>query len=219
MKRRDFLRYSAMGGGSLIATVAWQPQPAEAFFFLGLLLRAAGMALRSGLGERNQAWWDSRYEAMLAQSRLFDAEFRRVEVAELNNRFYNYIAVGRQNSEVAMSLPRVLNNGSTSVSTFASPAAAGVAIAAEYLRQNERLYPEQVQKSVLPTFKNQDSIASWNQPFSSTSYESIASQDGVSMTYRLGKSGRGGYGDLDIVVDADRTVRIPTVRVNFSTFA
>ena len=219
MKRRDFLKYSAMGGGSLITTVAWQPQPAEALFFLGLLVRAAGMVLTSGFQIRTQAWWDNRYEAMLAQSRLFDTEFRRVEVAELNNRFYNYIAVGRQNSEVAMSFPRVLENGSPRVSTFASPAAAGVAIAAEYMRQNERLYPEQVQKAILPKYKNQDSIVSWNQSFSSASYESIASQDGVSMTYRLGKSGRGGYGDLDIVVDADRTVRIPTVRVNFSDFA
>jgi hypothetical protein len=91
--------------------------------------------------------------------------------------------------------------------------------AAEYMRYNERYYPEQVQKAILPTFKNQDSIASWNQSFSSTSYESIASQDGVSMTYRLRKPGRGGYGDLDIVVDADRTIRIPTVRVNFSEYS
>jgi len=215
MKRRDFLKYSAMGGGSLIATVAWQPQPAEAFFFLGLLLRAAGMVLKSGLQSRSQAWWDNRYDAMLAQSRLFDNEFRRVEVAELNNRFYNYIAVGRNNLDVAMSLA---SNRST-VSTFTSPAAAGVSIAAAYLRGNENFYPEQVQKAILPTLKNQDNIVSWNQPFSSSSYESIASQDGVSMTYRLRKPGRGGYGDLDIVVDADRTIRIPTVRVNFSEYS
>jgi hypothetical protein len=216
MKRRDFLKYSAMGGGSLITTVAWQPQPAEAFFFLGLLLRAAGMALKSGLQVRTQAWWDSRYEAMLSQSRLFDAEFRRVEVAELNNRFYNYVAVGRQNSDTAISFPST-RYGNT-VSTFSSPAAAGLGIAAKYMRENERYYAEQVQESVLPTFKNQDSMISWNTPFSSTNYQAIASQNGVSMTYRLIKPGRGGYGELDMVVEADRIIRIPTTRVNFSNY-
>jgi hypothetical protein len=218
MKRRDFLKYSAIGSGSLITTVAFQPQPAEAFFFLGLLLRAAGMALKSGLQVRSQKWWDDRYEAMLAQSRLFDAEFRRVEVAELNNRFYNYVAVGQQNIDVAMSLPRILPNGSTSVSTFASPAAAGVAIAATYLRENERLYPEQVQNAILPTYKNQDNISSWNQSFSSSQYESVNSTGGVAINYRLRQPGRGGYGELDIIVDADRTIRVPTTRVNFSTY-
>lgn len=219
MKRRDFLKYSAMGGGSLIATVAWQPQPAEAFFFLGLLLRAAGMALKSGIQARNQAWWDNRFEAMLAQSRLFDTEFRRVEVAELNNRYYNYIAVGQKNLDTALSFPKVSPSGNTSVATFASPAAAGMTIAAEYLRENERLYPEQVQTAILPTFKNQDSISSWNQSYSTTSYQTVNSNTAVNIAYRMIQPGRGGRGELDIIVEADRLIRIPTVNVNFSQFS
>jgi len=181
MKRRKFIQYSTIGGGSFVLSLGLNnPSPANAFIF-GLIFRALLNSAFGGFQMRDQKWWDKRLDVMLAQQALIRERFTDVTVAEVESPRYKYnvlVAANKPQSQfpfidpkknqdikdipniinqtitsnVAFACPRV-ENGEECLATFAGPASVGMTIAAAYLRQNERMTFDDVQASIIPKFQ------------------------------------------------------------------
>jgi hypothetical protein len=95
MKRRKFIQYSLIGGGSFVLNLGlYNPQSADAFIF-GLLFRALLNSAFRGFQMRDKRWYKARKDVMLAEREFIRQQFTTVGVAEVNDpeNQYNVIAV------------------------------------------------------------------------------------------------------------------------------
>ncbi|NQE37269.1 hypothetical protein [Microcoleus asticus] len=104
------------------------------------------------------------------------------------------------------------------MSAFSGAASIGMSIAAMYLRENQRLSVDEVQASVLPRLGGGASYADWRN-WDSTSfryYPNNYSDTGVRIRYDAVEPRRGGFGIIEVTVDAYRPIVIPQIRVNYA---
>ncbi|AFZ21331.1 hypothetical protein [Allocoleopsis franciscana] len=231
MKRRDFIQYGALGSASFVVNLGLHnPKPADAFLFLllrgalmdaafGALLQGAFALARHAWGRRSQEWYDRRLEAQLAQSKFIGNSFTNVAVAEVNSFQYSVVLAAERSEQlgknIAFGFPQ-MRDSEPSVASFAGPSAIGMAIAAQYMRENQRMSHQEVQAAILPTYQDYNDFTSWSKPTSYTAYSNIAGQDGVLIEYRLVKPGKGGHGIIDVVVNANRRIEIPSIQVKYA---
>jgi hypothetical protein len=209
-----------LGSTSFIVPLGFHnPQRADAIFFLlrllggslmdaafGALLQGAFTVARRGWTIRTQDWYDARLEAQLAQSRFLDNQFARaasdIAVAEVNSSQYTYVLAAQRREPLgynaAFCFPQI-RDGQFSVGAFAGPASIGIAYAAKYLQEQERLSIEDIQAALLPTYQDYNDWHSWSQPTSFTTYRTIASQNGVFIEYRAVNQRTGGHGLITVM--------------------
>lgn len=231
MNRRKFIQYGTLGSASFAVNLGLQnPQQADAFLFFllrgavmeaafGGLLQGAFALARRAWGRRTQEWYDRRLEAQLAQSQFLGNSFTNVAVAEVNSPQYSIVLAAQRREQlgdnVAFSFPQ-MRDSEPSVASFAGPASLGMAIAAEYLQKNQKMSPQEVQAAILPRYQDYNDFTSWSKPTSYTAYSNIASQDGVLIEYRVVKPGKGGHGIIDVTVNANRRIEIPSIQVKYA---
>lgn len=230
MKRRKFIEYGILGGGSFLVTLGVQPKPANALFWLltggglaGMLFRSAFTSVvtntvRDAWQRSSQKWWNDRYETMLAQSRFLDNRYEQdLSVSSVDGYQYSYVLAANKlesvGENVAFNFPQLRYGQSAS---FSGPASIGMAIASDYLSKNQRMRPNEVAEAILPRYQDLDNFISWNQPNSTTTYFTPASQSGVIIEYQVKQYGKGGFGEIYVTVDASRRIQIPTIQVKFT---
>ncbi len=217
MKRRDFIKYSTFGGASLVVSLKLcAPNKVDAIVSpFGILARAIGYALYY----RSQAWFDDRLDAQLGQRELLRRSFRNVVVAEADSPRHRYICGGARqdmSTNLGLTFPRI-EQGQATIAGFSGPASLGMAVAAEYLRDNERMQYQQVRSSMLPRLRggiNHDDWRDWTSR-SSRMYENTYGDGGVNISYDPVKPFRGGFGVIDVSVKAEQHIKIPPIRVRF----
>jgi hypothetical protein len=231
MKRREFIQYGALGSTTFLVNLGLHnPQPANAFLFallggtlfdfaFGALLQGAFALARGAWQRRTQQWYDQRLDAMLAQSQFLSNSFTNVVAAEVNSFQYSVVLASERREQlgqnVAFAFPQ-MHDSEPSTASYAGPASIGMAIAAQYLRQNQRMTPEEVQKAILPRYQNHNDFTSWSQPTTYTAYSNIVSDNGVLIEYRSVKPGKGGHGIIDVTVNANRQIIIPSIQVKYA---
>ncbi|MEG4806886.1 hypothetical protein QUA82_07465 [Microcoleus sp. F8-D3] len=228
MNRRKFIQYSALGSASFIVNLGLHnPQKADAFLFLlanpllRLVLGGLGRGAFSYFQQRNQEWFDKRLEVQLAQREFLERQFTNVAVAEVRSPQYT-VVVGSERREslgknAVLAFPRIEYDRPT-MSAFSGAASIGMSIAAMYLRENQRLSIDEVQASVLPRVGGGASYADWRN-WDSTSfryYPNNYSDTGVRIRYDAVEPRRGGFGIIEVAVDAFRPIAIPQIRVNYA---
>ncbi|BAY23509.1 hypothetical protein NIES2100_32740 [Calothrix sp. NIES-2100] len=227
MKRRKFIQYGALGSSLFVVNLGLHnPQPANAFLLALLARSILGFAFRTLLHSafvswqrRNQQWYDQRLDAMLAQSKFLNNNFTNITAAEVNNFQYSVVLAAERREQlghnVAFAFPQ-MHNSEPSIASFAGPGSIGMAIAAKYLRENERMTPEEVQSAILPQYQDYNDFTSWSKSTSYITYSNIASQNGVLIEYRAVQPGNGGYGIIDVTVNANRQIIIPSIQVKYA---
>lgn len=221
MKRRELLRYTLAGGGTFILSFGFNHNQKADAFILGFLFRAILRAAFSGFEMRDQRWWDRRLEAQLAQREFVRQSFTNVSVAQVYNSPYTIIAASERSdslaNNVAYAFPRIEYNQST-IATVAGPGSVGMTVAAEYLQKNRNLDPHQVHAGVIPRVRGGQRLSNMNGWTTSSSeyYPNNYSDTGVRIRYDAVEPRRGGFGLIDVSLDADQRVRVPQVRVNFT---
>jgi hypothetical protein len=203
MKRRKFIQYSLIGGGSFVLNLGlYNSQPADAFFPLfGLLLRAAF----AGFQMRDKRWYKARKDVMLAENQ------------------YNVIAVSERKdplgNNVGLGFPRVENNQEF-LATSGGPGSVGMAHAAEYLKQNRNMDVSEVNSSIIPKLSGGFNIVSdmrgWSDSTSFNYYPNNYSDTGVGIRYDRVNSRKGNFGLINVTVDANQLIKIPQIRVKLS---
>lgn len=241
MKRRKFIQYSTIGGGSFLLSLGLNNPPPAGAFIWGLIFRALLQAAFSGFQMRDQKWWDERLDVMLAQREFIRQRFTDVSVAEVESPQYNVLVAAQQTqsqsliidpkknknipnkingtitNNVAFACPRI-ENGEECLATFAGPAAVGMTIAATYLKQNERMSFDDVQASIIPKFQGNvqySDMRGWSDSTAFRAYPNSYSDNGVRIRYDAIDPRPGGYGIIDVSVDSWHLIQIPKIRVDF----
>jgi hypothetical protein len=233
MKRREFIQYGALGSTTFLVNLGLHnPQPANAFLFallggtlfdfaVGALFQGAFALARGAWQRRTQQWYDQRLDAILAQSQFLSNSFTNVVAAEVNSFQYSVVLASERREKlghnVAFAFPQ-MHDSEPSTASYAGPASIGMAIAAQYLRQNQRMTPEEVQKAIVPRYQNINNFTSWSMPESQIVYNNIASESnfGVDIKYKIVKPGKGGHGIIDVIVHANREIIIPSIEVKYA---
>jgi hypothetical protein len=228
MKRRKFIQYGVLGSSLFIVNLGlYNPQPANAIPFLAflgttLVRFAFGSLLRATFASwqpRSQQWYDDRLDAMLAQSKFLSNNFTNIAAAEVNSYQYSVVLAAERKEQlghnVAFAFPQ-MRDSEPSFASFAGPGSIGMAIAAKYLRENERMTPKEVEAAILPRYQDYNDFISWSEPTSYISYSNTASQNGVLIEYRVVEAGKGGHGIIDVVVNANRQIIIPSIKVQYA---
>jgi len=128
MKRRKFIQYSTIGGGSFLLSLGLNNPPADAFIW-GLIFRALLQAAFSGFQMRDQKWWDERLDVMLAQREFIRQRFTDVSVAEVESPQYNVLVAAQQTQSQSLiidpkknkNIPNKINGTITNNVAFACP--------------------------------------------------------------------------------------------------
>jgi hypothetical protein len=230
MRRRQLITYSA-ATSFVVALDLIAPQKSDAFLFAlmrgalveGLISLLAQSAFSIGINSyrrRNQEWFDQRLEAQLSQREFIAQNFTNVGAAEgLTDPTYRYI-VGAEKYDnkgfiPAISFPQ-LRNDVSSVATYAGPACIGMAVASDYLSRNERLSTQYINSLVIPRFQAYNSWQGWDRSPAFISYPTISSDQGVLIRYDIVDSRPGGYGRIDVSINSNPRIVIPTIRVDFA---
>jgi len=243
MKRRKFIQYSTIGGGAFFLNLGLNNPPSADAFIFGLIFRALLNAAFGGFKMRDQKWWDERLDVMLAQREFIRQRFTDVTVAEVESPQYKVIVAANQpqsqsliidskknknipnkinqtiTSNVAFACPRV-ENGEECLATFAGPASIGMAIAATYLKQNEKMTFDDVQASIIPKFQGNvqySDMRGWSDTLAFRDYPNYYSDNGVRIRYDAIDPRPGGYGIIDVSLYSwkSKLVQIPEIRVSF----
>ena len=93
-----------------------------------------------------------------------------------------------------------------------------MSIAAKYLKENARMTPSQIQAAILPRLSGGVNYSDWRD-WNTTSfrgYPNNYSDTGVRIRYDAVEPSPGGFGTIDVTVNANRMVKIPQIRVNFA---
>ena len=183
------------------------------------MLRGAFALSRHAWGQRTQEWYDRRLEAQLAQRRFLGNSFTNVAVAEVNSPQYSIVLAAERREQLGNNVAFAFtqrHDSQPSVACFAGPASLGMAIAAQYLRENQRMTHQEVQAAILPIYQDYNDWFSWSQSTSYTAYSNVASQDGVLIEYRAVDPRAGGHGIIDVTVKANRRIQIPSIQVKYA---
>ncbi|MDP8966450.1 MAG: hypothetical protein M3O33_21175 [Cyanobacteriota bacterium] len=235
MKRRKFIQYGALGSASFVVNLGLlNPKRSDAFLFallggtllevaFGALIQGAFALARGAWGRRTQEWYNRRLEAQLAQREFLRQKFTDVTVAEVETPQYNVILAAHHRERLgynaAFSFPQMMESQPI-VSSFAGPASIGMGIAAKYLKENQRMSPQQVQRAILPRHSGglytYDDWKTWDEPTSFTTYSSEYSDNGVLIRYEAVDPRPGGYGLIDVSVDVGGRIQIPQIRVKYA---
>ncbi|MBD2627280.1 hypothetical protein [Trichormus variabilis] len=225
MKRRKFIQYSLIGGGSFVLNLGlYNSQPADAFFF-GLLLRALLNSAFSGFQTRDERWYKARKEVMLAEREFIRQQFTTVGVAQVNDPQdqYNVVVASERKdplaNNVAFGFPRI-ENDQEFLATSGGPGSVGMTYAAEYLKQNRNMDVSEVNSSIIPKLSGGFNIVSdmrgWSDSTSFNYYPNNYSDTGVGIRYDRVNSRKGTFGLIDVTVAANQLIKIPQIRVKLS---
>jgi len=230
MKRREFIAYST-ATGFVVSLDLLRPQKADAFIFAllarSLLSSMVSMVVRNAFstgieayGRRDQAWFDRRMEAQLAQREFIAQNFTNIGAAEgISDPTYRYIVAAERNSErgliPAFSFPQSFNN-MPSIATYSGPACIGMAVASHYLLANNNLPPNQVNSMVIPRLQTYNNWHDWDRSPAFITYPSLSSDQGVVIRYDVIQPGRGGYGNINVTIGSVVRIIVPTIRVDFA---
>lgn len=236
MNRRKFLAVAA-GTGAMLATNSLHTPSVDAFIplllrlGLGIARSLASNYLLEGmfgagsrvLSRKNQAWYDSRLDAQLAQEKYFQRRFAKeaseIAVANIslspNSHFFVAERQDLLGANPAFCFSQT-HNGRVNTSAFSGPACVGIAYAARHLQEKERMSPKEIQNILMPRQKDYDDWGSWNdQTTRYTNYTTISSRNGVLIEYRAVAPQPGGYGIITVSIDAYRQINIP-LKVQFT---
>lgn len=229
INRRDFIKYGVCGTSAFVINLGLHnPKRADAFIFfllgnpvLRMVLSALGRSAFSYFQQRNQKWWDKRLEVQLAEREFIRRQFTDVTVAEVRSP-QNSIIVAAQYREplgnnAALAFPR-MEYDRPFMSSFSGAASIGMAVAAQYLRKNTRMSVSQIQSAILPRAAGGADISDWrtwdNDSF--RGYPNSHSDTGVRIRYDAVEPRSGGFGIIDVTVNAHQRIKIPQIKVNFT---
>lgn len=93
-----------------------------------------------------------------------------------------------------------------------------MAIAAQYLQENTRLTTPQIQAAILPRMAGGIDYSDWRDWNSSSfrGYPNSYSDTGVRIRYDAVQPTKGGFGMIDVTVNANLMIKIPPIKVNFA---
>ncbi|MDJ1170824.1 hypothetical protein PMG71_15430 [Roseofilum sp. BLCC_M154] len=93
-----------------------------------------------------------------------------------------------------------------------------MSIAAEYLSENTRMTTEQIQAALLPALAGGTNFSDWRDwdRDSFRAYPNNYSDTGVRIYYDAVDPRPGGFGIIDVTVNAHRLIKVPPIRVNFA---
>lgn len=222
MKRRNFLRYSLASSGTFVVGLGiHQPRPADAFiwnFLFRILLRSAF----NGYEFKTEEWYKDRLDVMLAEREFIREQFTEISVAKVSGSSFGVIAASHRKepleTNVAFMFPRI-ENGSETIALLGGPAAVGMAHAAEYLQANRNMSFEQIQDAILPSLRGGTrllNIQGWSGGTDFNAYPNNYSDRGVRVRYDAVNPQPGGFGTIDVTVNANQQIRIPQIRIDFS---
>ncbi|MEC4805265.1 MAG: hypothetical protein SAJ12_10970 [Jaaginema sp. PMC 1079.18] len=229
MNRRSFIKYSSLGTGFFVLNLGLHnPQPVDAFLFfllrspiLRFVLGQLGRSAFSSLQQRDRQWWDKRLEVQLAEREFIRRQFTDVTVAEVRSPQYSAIVAAQSRERLGynagLAFPRI-EYDRPYMSSFSGPAAIGMAVASEYLRQNERITLSQIQSAILPRTAGGADVSDWRtwERDSFRGYPNSHSDSGVRIRYYVDDPRPGGSGIIEVTVNAHRIIQIPPIRVNFA---
>ena len=221
MKRRKFIQYSLIGGGSFVVNLGlYNSQPSDAIVLKGLfetLLKCAFGYFQM----QTEQWCKERQDAMLAKREFNRHQFTTTGVAQVNDPQYKIIAVSQRQEPLANSVgfafPRIENSQET-IAMVGGPASVGMSHAAAYLKKNRYMDHSEVNTSIIPSLDGgttYSDMRGWSDSGTFNSYPNNYSDTGVTMRYDMVKPGRGGFGIIDVSVNANELIKIPQIRVNF----
>ncbi|MBS9391902.1 MAG: hypothetical protein HEQ29_01600 [Dolichospermum sp. LBC05a] len=223
MKRRKFIQYSLIGGGSFVVNLGlYNPQPSDAIVLKGLfetLLKCAFVYFQM----QTEQSYKKRQDAMLAEREFNRQQFITTGVAQVNDPQdqYKIIAVSQRQEpfarNVGFAFPRIEDNRET-IATVGGPASVGMSHAAAYLKKNRYMDHSEVNTSIIPSLEGgttYSDMRGWSDSGTFNSYPNNYSDTGVTMRYDMVKPGRGGFGIIDVSVNANELIKIPQIRVNF----
>lgn len=224
MKRRQFIKYSAVGGGTFIVNLGLlKPHPAQAISLgplFGILLkntfiyytekRVQDVIRVPEIQLANRQLTSSRYPGVLAAA----------QVNETQKNPYRFVAGSEKQDSLganpAYNFPRIERSQPTSA-TFGGPTSFGMTVASQYMRENENDPTDRVQASVLPRVRGGSNLittGNWDQS-SFDYYENDISEEGVLVRYDAVEPRPGGFGVIDTTVNTYRTIRVPKIRIDF----
>jgi hypothetical protein len=224
MKRRKFIQYSLIGGGSFVLNLGlYNPQRADAFpFFLvrGLLKLFSNSAFAYSQMQ-DPRWYKARKDVMLAEREFTRQQFTNLAVAQVGSPKYNVVVASQREealaNNVGFAFPRIESNQET-IATLGGPASVGITYASQYLKQNRNMYPPEVQASILPSLQGGETYSNmrgWSDSTSFNHYPNNYSDTGVRVRYDAVNPRRGGFGIIEVTVNANQLIKIPQIIVKF----
>jgi hypothetical protein len=200
----------------------YNPQPSDAIVLKGLFETLLVSAFGYFQMQTEQSYKE-RQDAMLAKREFNRQQFTTAGVAQVNDPQdqYKVIAVSQRQEPLANNIgfafPRIEDNRET-ITIISGPAAVGMTHAAVYLKKNRNMDYSEVQSSLLPSLDGgttYSDMRGWSDSGTFNSYPNNYSDTGVTIRYDMVKPGRGGFGIIDVSVNANELIKIPQIRVNF----
>jgi hypothetical protein len=219
ISRRQFVRSTVVGGTAFAATAStgiFFPKPAEAFI-LGLLLRsltsrAAFSTIRLHSAGRDVSLLRGLSENEKLQIQLADQEYveraftrDRTELARIPESVYRgYERMDDLGPNVGFAFTQK-DNSTLSAAKVSGPTMAAIYKAIERMGQMG-IYSDVIAGSMLPLRSQYDDWCEWTgdtynrRGLCYTNYRTLLGE--VTSTYELIQPGKGGYGDVGLIVDA-----------------
>jgi len=213
ISRRKFVRSTLMGGTVFAATAStgiFFPKPAEAFI-LGMLLRslaarAVFSTIRLHSAGRDVSILRGLSEEEKLQIQLADQEYveraftrDRTELARIPDSVYRgYERMDNWGPNVGFAFTQTVRSY-TSAAKVSGPTMAALYKSIERMGQSG-ISSDVIADSMLPVRSQLDDRTEWTDFSSSSNYRTALGE--VTSTYELIQPGRGGYGNVDLIVDA-----------------
>ncbi|MFN5854838.1 MAG: Tat pathway signal protein [Pseudanabaenaceae cyanobacterium] len=213
ISRRQFLHSAMKGGTALVAATStgiFFPKPAEAFI-LGMVLRslaarAVFSTIRLHSAGQNVSILGGLSEEEKLQIQLADQEYveraftrDRTELARVPESVYRgYERMDNWGPNVGFAFTQRVDSY-TSAAKVSGPTMAALYKAVERMGQSG-ISSDIIADSMLPLRSQVDDRSDWMDYSSSSNYRTALGE--VTSTYELVQPGRGGYGNVELIVDA-----------------
>lgn len=219
ISRRKFVYSTLLGGTAFVTTAStgiFFPKPAEAFI-IGFLLRqltarAAFSTIRLYSAGRDVPIFGGLSEGEKLQIQLADQEYveraftrDRTEIARIPESVYRaYERMDAWGPNVGFAFTQKYDSN-LSAAKVSGPTMAAVYKSIERMAQMG-IYSDVIAGSMLPLLSQQDDWCQWEgdgfnrRTVCSANYRTLLGE--VTSTYELLQPGRGGYGNVDLIVDA-----------------
>lgn len=225
ISRRKFTKLAIIGGASVAATSGiFFPKPAEAFIigfilraltsravFGGLLRFAAGRIIRGALSDEFGPSEEELFAIQLADKDFVERQFRENKTGLARaqaNIFWGQQRQDKWGPNVGFGFVQKYQ-GETSTAKITGPTMAGIHVATQVLAK-QGLSPNQVADSLLPVLSQFDDWCSWegdtfpdatgNRNVCFQNYRTVLGE--VTSRYELIQPGRGGRGNVELIVEA-----------------